>query len=68
MEGAETISRANCGICQFCLSGLRVRRTEHAKLGGGKGHGRSAKKAATVMLSLFGHGKAFVMLSTLSTF
>jgi hypothetical protein len=32
---------------------LRFRRTEHAELGGGKGHGRSAKEAAPVMLDFF---------------
>jgi hypothetical protein len=39
----------------FCLFGLRVCRTEHADLGSSNGHGRSAKKAAAVVLGLFGH-------------
>jgi hypothetical protein len=35
--------RLNRGqICQVCLAGLRVCGTEHAELGGGNTHGRSA--------------------------
>jgi hypothetical protein len=40
---------------------LRFRRTEDVELGGGQGQGRSAKKAAPVMLDCFGHGKSFMI-------
>jgi len=40
---------------------MRARRTEQAELGGGKGHGCSAKKAAAVMLNFFRHGKSSVI-------
>ena len=46
MERAQTIGRAIRHISQFCLFGLRVRRTERAELRRREGHGRSAKKAA----------------------
>ena len=36
-----------------CLDGLRVCRTDHAELGGRKGHSRSAEQTAALMIDVF---------------
>jgi hypothetical protein len=42
-------------LCRFCLAGLCIRRADHAELGGGDAQGRSAEKAAAMMVDVFGH-------------
>jgi nuclear transport factor 2 (NTF2) superfamily protein len=54
-EGLMRRRLASINDAPITEKGRCVRRTEHAELGGGKGHGRSAKKAAAVMLDFSGH-------------
>ena len=60
MERAQTIARASRPLCQFYLSGLRLRIAEHSEPGCCQGHVGAAKEPAAVVIQFFGHGKFFL--------